>query len=66
MKCGIPLFRCKDGGAHVKVDVWQLSYVSPALSGWDNADDLIFTQDGATPHLAINVHAWLDKDFSGQ
>ena len=39
------------------------SYGWPAVSGCDNADDLILTQNGAPPHLAINVLAWLDQDF---
>ena len=35
------------------------SFVWPTVSGWDNIDDLIFMQDGAPPHFALNVRAWL-------
>ena len=36
------------------------SFVWPTVSGWDNIDDLIFMQDGAPPHFALTVRAWLD------
>ena len=36
------------------------------MSGWDNIDDLIFMQDGAPPHFALTVRAWLDQHFSGR
>ena len=42
------------------------SYVWPTVSGWDNIDDLIFMQDGAPPHFALTVRAWLDQHFSGR
>ena len=38
----------------------------PTVSGWDNIDDLIFMQDGAPPHFALTVRAWLDQHFSGR
>ena len=42
------------------------SFVWPTVSGWDNIDDLIFMQDGAPPHFALTVRAWLDQHFSGR
>jgi hypothetical protein len=41
-------------------------YVWPMVSGWENIDDLIFMQDGASPHFANAVRAWLDKNFPGR
>ena len=41
------------------------SFVWPAVSGWDNIDNLIFMQDGAPPHFTFTVRAWLDQHFSG-
>ena len=42
------------------------SFVWPTVSGWDNIDDLIFMPDGAPPHFALTVRAWLDQHFSGR
>jgi len=41
------------------------TFVWPAVSGWDNIDNLIFMQDGALPHSALTVRTWLDQQFSG-
>ena len=41
-------------------------FVWPTAFGLDNIDNLIFMQDGAPPHFAITVHAWLDQHFSGK
>jgi hypothetical protein len=38
-------------------------YVWPTVSGWENIDDLIFIQDGALPHFANAIRAWLDEKF---
>jgi hypothetical protein len=36
-------------------------YVWPIVSGWENIDELVFTHDGAPPHFAVSVRAWLDQ-----
>ncbi|PSN58080.1 hypothetical protein C0J52_06513 [Blattella germanica] len=41
-------------------------YVSPMVSAWDNINDVIFMQDGAPPHFANVVRAWLDEMFPGR
>jgi hypothetical protein len=40
--------------------------VRPTVSGWENIYNLIFIQDGAAPHFANAVRAWLDKKFPGR
>jgi hypothetical protein len=40
-------------------------YVWPTVSGWGNIDDLIFMQDGAPPHFANAIRAWLDEKVPG-
>jgi len=35
-------------------------YVWPIVSGWENIDELVFMDDGAPPHFALSVRAWLD------
>jgi hypothetical protein len=40
--------------------------VWPVVSTWENIDDLIFMQDGAPPHFALVVRAWLDAQFPGR
>jgi hypothetical protein len=35
----------------------------PIVEAWDDADTLIFQQDGATPHWKKTVRAWLDEEF---
>jgi len=41
-------------------------YVWPILSGWVNIDELVFMHDGAPPHFALSVRAWLDQKFPGR
>ena len=43
-----------------------IGYVSPASSDRNSAHDSIFLQNGASPHLAINVRAWLEQGFPGR
>lgn len=38
-------------------------YVWPRICGWENIDELVFMQDGAPPHFARTVRAWLDQKF---
>jgi hypothetical protein len=37
----------------------------PDVQEWDNFDEMIFMQDGAPPHWALIVRAWLDENFPG-
>jgi len=41
-------------------------YVWPMISGWENIDELVFMHDGAPPHFALGVRAWLDQKFPGR
>ena len=41
-------------------------YVWPIVSGWENIDELVFIHDGAPPHFALSVRAWLDQKFRGR
>jgi len=41
-------------------------YVWPIISDWENIDELVFMYDGAPPHFALDVRAWLDKKFPGR
>jgi hypothetical protein len=41
-------------------------YIWPAVMCWENIEDLIFMQDGAPPHFANSICAWLDKKFPGR
>jgi len=41
-------------------------YVWPILSGWENIDELVFVHDGAPPHFALSVRAWLYQKFLGR
>jgi hypothetical protein len=41
-------------------------YVWPAVSGWENIDDLNSVQAGAPSHFANAVRAWLDEEFPGR
>ena len=41
-------------------------YVWPIVSGWENIDELVFMHDGAPPHFALSVPAWLDQKFLGR
>ena len=41
-------------------------YVWPIVSGWENIDELVFMHDGAPPHFALSVRAWLDQKFPGR
>jgi len=41
-------------------------YVWPIVSGWENIDELVFMDDGAPPHFALSVRAWLDQKFPGR
>jgi len=38
-------------------------YAWPIVSGWENIDELVFMHDGAPPHFALSVCAWLDQTF---
>ena len=38
-------------------------YVWPIVSGWENNEELVFMHDGAPPHFALSVCAWLDQKF---
>lgn len=38
--------------------------VWPEVSAWDEVDDIIFMQDGATPHYANTVRDWLNTRFT--
>ena len=40
--------------------------VWPIVSGWENIDELVFMHDGAPPHFALSVRAWLDRKFPGR
>ena len=40
-------------------------YVWPIISGWENINELVFMLDGAPPHFALGVRAWLDQKFPG-
>lgn len=40
------------------------NFVWPTISEWENARELLFKQDGAPPHFASTVRAWLDNQFS--
>ena len=40
------------------------NYLWPAVSGWGIVHGLIFMEDGAPPHFALSVRAWLDQHFS--
>ncbi|PSN36232.1 hypothetical protein C0J52_25369 [Blattella germanica] len=40
--------------------------VWPMVSAWNNINDVIFMQDGASPHFANVVRAWLDEKFPGR
>ena len=40
--------------------------VWPIISAWDNIEDLIFMQDGASPHFAIVVREWLNAQIPGR
>jgi len=40
-------------------------YVWPIIYGWENIDELVFMHDGAPPHFALGVCAWLDQKFPG-
>lgn len=40
--------------------------VWPALSTFDNIENMVFMQDGAPPHFASNVRQWLDNRFPGR
>jgi hypothetical protein len=40
-------------------------YIWPTISGWENTDDLIFMHDGAPPHFANAICAWLNEKFPG-
>jgi len=40
-------------------------YVWPIVSGWENNDELVFMHNGAPPHFALSVRAWLDQKFPG-
>ena len=42
------------------------SFVWPAVSGWNTINNFIFMQDGAPPHFALTVRAWLDQHYSGR
>ncbi len=33
------------------------------MCGWDNIGEVIFMQDGAPPHFAVTVRAWLHQHF---
>jgi len=41
-------------------------YVWPVVSGWENIDELLYMHDGAPPHFALSVRAWLDQKFPGR
>jgi len=41
-------------------------YEWPIISGWENIDELVFMHDGAPPHFALSVCAWLDQKFPGR
>jgi len=41
-------------------------YMWPIVSGWENIDELVFMHDGAPPHFAMSVTAWLDQKFLGR
>jgi len=41
-------------------------YVWPIVSGWENIDELVLMHDGAPPHFALSVCAWLDQKFLGR
>jgi len=38
-------------------------YVWSIVSGWENIGELVFMHDGAPPHFAPSVRAWLDQKF---
>ena len=40
-------------------------YVWPIVSAGENIDELVFMHDGAPPHFALSVCAWLDQTFLG-
>ncbi|CAG4985761.1 unnamed protein product [Parnassius apollo] len=40
--------------------------VWPALSTFDNIENMIFMQDRAPPHFTSNVRQWLDNRFPGR
>ena len=44
----------------VREEIW------PAISTWQNIEDLIFIQDGAPPHFAIVGGEWLNGHFPGR
>jgi hypothetical protein len=46
--------------AMLQDDIW------PVIRAWENIEDLIFMQDGAPPHFALIVRAWLDDHFRGR
>ena len=41
-------------------------YMWPTLSGCENTDELVFMHDGAPPHFALGVRAWLYQKFPGR
>ena len=41
-------------------------YVWPNVSGWESIDELVFMHDGAPPHFAPSVGAWLNQKFPGR
>ena len=40
--------------------------VWPIISTWENFNELLFMQDGAPPHFARSVRAWLDDQMAGR
>ena len=41
-------------------------YMWPIVFGRENIDELVFMHDGAPPHFALSVRAWLDQKFPGR
>jgi hypothetical protein len=35
------------------------------VSGWENIDELVFMHNGALPHFALSIRAWLNQKFLG-
>ena len=42
------------------------NFVWPTITEWEEANELIFMQDGAPPHYALTVRTWLDDHFPGR
>lgn len=58
-----PMYMLHDTMNSVRYLDMQQTFVWPEVLAWNNSNEVIFMQDGATPHYALIVREWFQENF---